>query len=144
MRKILSIILALMLVVMCLSPAKDVQADSNGLILVDSTAYYDKYKAGHGADGRPLVEGLTIAGKKEWIGMSVVLYDLDKNMIGIYEVRDTGYGQASGYGQSQILKGKTVGTIEAGKCIDIYFDSYAECVQWGRKKVYMQLVKAVG
>ena len=116
----------------------------NNLICVDSTAYYDKYNHGYGADGRPLVEGLTLAGKPEWVGMSAVLYDTDMNYIGTYEFRDTGYGQSTGRGKSKILKGRNVGTIENGTCIDVYFDSYAKCRQWGRRKVYMQLVKAVG
>lgn len=114
------------------------------LIKVESTAYYDSNGYGHGADGRPLVEELTIAGKKEWLGYSAVLYDEDMNYIGIYEFRDTGYGQESGQGSSTLLKNKTVGTIENGTCIDIYFTNHQKCKVWGRRKVYMQLVKAVG
>ena len=118
--------------------------DTNDLLLVDSTAYYDKYGYGHGADGRPLVEGLTLAGKREWLGMSAMVYDTDMNLIGIYEFRDTGYGQSTGQGSSKILKNRSIGTIENGTCIDVYFDTYVDCVQWGRRKVYMQLIKAVG
>ena len=121
-----------------------VLGSSEDLILVDSTAYYDKYNYNHGADGRPLVEGLTLAGKTEWVGMSAVLYDTDMNYIGMYEFRDTGYGQSTGKGTSKILKNKSIGTIENGTCIDVYFSDYNKCKEWGRRKVYMQLVKAVG
>ena len=144
MKKYISgIIATIVLIIICLCSVS-VKADDNGLILVDSTAYYDSHGYGYGATGQPLVEGLTIAGRKEWIGMSVAIYDLDLNLIGIYEVRDTGYGQATGKGSSKILKGRSVGTIENGTCIDVYFDSYAKCRQWGRRKVYIKLIKAVG
>lgn len=117
---------------------------NNGMMLVDSTAYYDAYGYGHGADGRPLVEGLTIAGKKEWLGKTAILYDMDYRMIGIYEFRDTGYGQPTGKGQSQILKGRTIGTIENGTCVDVYFSSYAKCKEWGRRKVYLEVLNGKG
>ena len=121
------------------------QADKgNNLTLVDSTAYYDKYNYGIGADGRPLVEGLTIAGAPEYLGMSAALYDTDMNYIGTFEFRDVGYGQSTGKGQSKLLKGKSKGTIETGQCIDIYFDTLADCKAWGRRKVYMQIIKARG
>ena len=116
----------------------------NNLICVDSTAYYDVNNYGYGANGRPLIEGLTLAGKPEWVGMSAVLYDTDMNYIGIYEFRDTGYGQSTGQGVSKLLKNKSIGTIENGTCIDIYFSDYNKCKEWGRRKVYIQLVKAVG
>ena len=117
---------------------------SEELLLVDSTAYYDKYHYGHGADGRPLIEGLTLAGKREWLGMSAMLYDSDMNLLGIYEFRDTGYGQSTGQGNSTILKDKSIGTIENGTCIDVYFDTYEKCVEWGRRKVYMKLIESEG
>ena len=143
-RYVIGLVMFLAIVLFALWLAKPVQADENGLMLVDSTAYYDKYGYGHGADGRALVEGLTLAGKKEWIGMSAALYDTDMNYLGTYEFRDTGYGQSTGKGSSKILKGRSVGTIENGTCIDVYFNTYSGCKSWGRRKVYMKLIKAVG
>lgn len=125
-------------------PSEEVCAESGGWKLVDATAYYDVYGYGYGATGQPLVEGLTIAGRPEDLGKTAYIYDLDKNLIGIYEFRDTGYGQATGYGSSRILKGKTKGTIEVGQCIDIYMTTYAKCKAWGRQKVYLRIVEAVG
>lgn len=141
---IYGLVIFVLIVIFALWLSKPVSADENGLMLVDSTAYYDKYHYGHGADGRTLVEGLTLAGKREWLGMSAALYDMDMNYIGTYEFRDTGYGQSTGYGKSKLLKGRSVGTIENGTCIDVYFDTYADCVRWGRRNVYMKLIKAVG
>lgn len=114
------------------------------LKLIDATAYYDSYGHGYGADGRKLVEDLTIAGRVQDLGKTAILYDMDYRLIGIYEFRDTGYGQATGYGNSQILKGKSVGTIENGTCVDIYMGTKNKCQQFGRQKVYIQIVDAKG
>lgn len=114
---------------------------------VDVTAYYDyKYHLGIGKDGRPLVEGLTIAGREAWLGYTIALYDTDYTLIGLYEVRDTGYGRSLGwnYGKSQLRKGSPIGDIEAGLTLDLYFDSKEDCINWGRRKCYMQLIKSVG
>lgn len=114
------------------------------LRLIDSTAYYDSYGHGHGATGRKLIEGVTVAYKPEDLGKTAVIYDTDMRLIGIYEITDTGYGQSTGKGKSKILKGKTIGTIENGTCIDIYFKTRAACQRWGRRKVYVQIVNARG
>ena len=114
---------------------------------VEVTAYYDYlYHLGIGADGRKLVEGLTIASKKEWMGYTIALYDLEYRLIGLYEVRDTGYGKMLDwrYGKSKLRQGKPIGDIEAGLTLDLYFKTYEDCLKWGRKKCYMQLIKAVG
>ena len=139
-----------LLIILCaLALAKPVNAEGGQkqpvLVKVQTTGYYDYlYHWGIGYDGRPLVEGLTVAGKPEWLGMSCALYDLDMRLIGIYEFRDIGYGKSLGYGQSQILKGRSVGDIEAGKTIDIYFNSRADALAWGRRTCYMQLINAKG
>lgn len=111
-------------------------------LLVDSTAYYDSHGYGFGSCGRPLVEGLTIAGRVEWLDRYVTLYEVNEDgsigdKIGRFQFLDTGYGQATGIGQSKILQGRSVGTIESGQCIDIYFSSKAKCSEWGRRKVYI-------
>lgn len=111
-------------------------------ILVDSTAYYDKYKV-RKVHGYTLTEGRTLAGMTAWRGKWVELYRVNKDgtvgsLIGSYRFEDVGYGQSTGYGHSKLLKGKSVGTIECGLCIDIYFNTYRECVNYGRQKVYMK------
>lgn len=143
---VLIILCVICFVTLMIGLATPVQAEESQpeLKLIDATAYYDSYGHGCGADGRPLVEGVTIAGKPEWLGMTAVLYDMDMRLIGIYEFRDTGYGQPTGYGRSKIIKGKTVGTIENGTCVDIYMSNKEKCKAWGRRTIYMQLIKAVG
>ena len=144
MKKICIIAGVMILLVWSAFVVVTVKADDNGLIMVESTAYYDKYNHGHGATGEKLIEGLTLAGKKEWLGMSAALYDMNMNYLGTYQFSDVGYGQSSGYGSSKLLKGRSIGTIENGTCIDIYFDTYADCMAWGRKNVYMKLIEAKG
>jgi len=114
------------------------------LRLIDSTAYYDSYGHGHGATGRKLIEGVTVAYRPEDLGKTAVIYDTNMRLIGIYEITDTGYGQSTGKGKSKILSGRTIGTIENGQCIDIYFRTKAACQRWGRRKVYVQIIEAKG
>ena len=145
------IIIFALIVIGALSLARPVQAEAGqqepGLRQVDVTAYYDYlYHWGISKDGRPLVEGLTIAGPAAWMGYTVALYDLDMNFIGYFEVRDTGYGRPLGwkYGASQMRKGSSIGDIEAGLTLDLYFDSKQSCIDWGRRKCYMKLIKSEG
>lgn len=114
------------------------------LRLIDATAYYDSYGHGHGATGQRLIEGVTVAYRQEDLGKTAVIYDTDMKLIGIFEITDTGYGQSTGKGKSKILPGRSVGTIENGQCIDIYFSTRAACERWGRRKVYVQIINARG
>ena len=145
---IIIIVMTILMVMFCIHlGTREVKAAEKQpeLVKVSTTGYYDYlYHMGIGYTGQPLVEGLTVAGKKEWLGMRCALYDMDMRLIGIYECRDIGYGRSLGYGKSQIIKGRSLGDIEAGKTIDIYFSSRAAALKWGRKTCYMQLIKAVG
>lgn len=114
------------------------------MLLVSSTAYYDEYNR-HSASMRELVEGKSIAGKVSWLNRSVNIYSCNSDgtvgdFLGTYTFDDTGYGAESGVGESSILSGRTVGTIENGTCIDFYFDTESDCIQYGRKNVYIQFV----
>jgi len=67
--------------------------------------------------------------------------------IGYLEIKDTGYGKPTGYGQSDIIEGKTVGTIESGKQIDVYFPTYQECKKFMKDtggKVFILKVEGRG
>lgn len=83
------------------------------------------------ADGSKVRKGI-MAGKPEWLGLTALMYeDMDGkpgNLLGIYEIKDTG-------GDDR---------IQNGTCVDIYNPDYNWCVEWGRKKVIIQLVNAVG
>lgn len=114
------------------------------MLLVSSTAYYDEYNR-HSASMRELIEGHSIAGKVSWLNRSVNIYKCSSDgtvgdFIGTYTFDDTGYGAESGIGESKILEDRTVGTIENGTCIDFFFDTEAECVDYGRRNVYIQFI----
>ena len=104
-------------------------------IKVNSTGYWNKYNA-HCADGTWPTPGV-LAGKREWIGKSVDLYDIDHNYIGTYTFHDVGYGRSIGYGNSKLKEGECLGDIEAGLTIDIFFSTESECNSYGRRDVYM-------
>ena len=100
--------------------------------VVECTAYCDE---GVTASGKKTVEGRTIAGAKEWIGCIGVLYEVDEDggigdFIGIYEFTDTGYGKD--------------GDIPRGETVDIYMEEEDACMEWGRKDVYVQIVRGKG
>ncbi|WP_342756782.1 hypothetical protein [Kineothrix sedimenti] len=95
---------------------------------IESTAYcYGEITA----SGQAVREGIA-AGRKEWIGLTAILYKDDNgkvgDFIGIYEILDTGGDER----------------IKSGTCIDIYMPDYDDCREWGRKNVWVQLVDAVG
>ncbi|WMC91223.1 hypothetical protein [Kineothrix sp. MB12-C1] len=95
---------------------------------IESTAYcYGEITA----SGQAVREGIA-AGRKEWIGLTAIVYTDDSGevgeLIGIYEILDTGGDER----------------IQDGRCIDIYIPDYKEAISYGRKTVWMQLVDAKG
>lgn len=104
-------------------------------IKINSTAYYNKYNA-YCADGTWPKPGV-LAGKTEWIGKSVELYDSEYNYMGDYTFHDVGYGKSVGYGRSVLHKGEALGDIEAGVTIDIFMNTLTECQSYGRKEIYL-------
>lgn len=96
--------------------------------LIEATAYCDK---GITADGSKVRDGI-IAGKKEWIGKQAVIYTVREDglpeYMGIYEFKDTGGDQR----------------IREGSCIDIWVESEEDCINWGRRPIYIQIVDGKG
>lgn len=95
---------------------------------IESTAYYEGEVT---ASGQKVREGIC-AGRKEWLGLTCIVYEDDDgspgDYIGIYEMLDTGSDRR----------------IREGKCIDIYMPEKETCLEWGRRKVWVQLVEADG
>lgn len=91
------------------------------------------------ASGEHVREGI-VAGKRSWLGKVAILYDLDMNIIGIYEFKDTGAGiDTDGDGKGD--------SIKKGKSIDVYRDTLDECYDWIRTYgdyVLMMIVDAEG
>lgn len=76
------------------------------------------------ASGEHVREGI-VAGKRDWLGKVAILYDLNMNIIGIYEFKDTGAGiDTDGDGKGD--------SIKKGKSIDVYRDTLDECYDWIR------------
>ena len=86
-----------------------------------------------------------IAGRKEWLGMAAVLYEVKEDgtlgdFIGYYEFCDTGAGidtDNDGIGD----------TIETGNSVDVWQPNMGSARAWIKEHgdyVYMQIVPAVG
>lgn len=88
------------------------------------------------ASGEAVREGI-VAGKRSWIGKTAVIYDLNMNVIGIYEFLDTGAGiDTDGDGKGDSIKN--------GKSIDVYRDTLDRCHDWVRlfgDYVYLQIIE---
>lgn len=118
--------------------------DEMPLTKVSSTAYSDE-DIYTNASGRPLQVGYSVAGKIAWLGRSINVWKSNEDgsvgeFMGVYRFDDTGYGAESGVGQSIILEGRTIGTIENGTCIDFFMDNEEVCLQYGRHDVYIQFI----
>lgn len=97
---------------------------------VSSTAYYNP-KGNKTADCSDTIAGLTLAGKKEWLGKGCYIYNVAEDgsigsCRGYYEFHDTGWGR-----DGDILRGETV---------DIYMTTKDECVTYGRQDIYILFV----
>jgi len=91
-----------------------------------TTAYCLHGTTATGGTTRP-----NIAACNTHVGEIAVIYTLDGEYLGQFEITDTG---------------KTNG-LKAGKVIDVWFDTYDECKQWMRiteGKVRVQWIKGIG
>ncbi len=117
-----------------------VEARAEKLVKVDATAYTNPNN-NLTYSGNPTVEGVTLGGKKEWIGERVILFYSDEDgslgeLYGCMEFQDTGNGRAS-----RKYPGKT--DIETGETIDIYMEDYDDCIEWGRQEMYVLFLDEV-
>ena len=108
---------------------------------VRCTCYIDR---GTTASGRQTREGI-IAGRKEWLGMMAVLYEVKEDgtlgdFIGCYEFCDTGAGiDTDGDGNGD--------TIKTGNSVDVWQPSMTNARAWIKEHgdyVYMQIVDGKG
>lgn len=100
------------------------------MLKVEATAYWNKYNR-KTADGSSCKTGITLAGKRSWLGKACYIYRCNSDgsvgeCLGYREFHDTGYGKN--------------GDIPRGETIDIYMPTESECRQWGRKNVYIQFI----
>ena len=75
---------------------------------------------------------------KSYIGQTAIVYSVSGQLIGYFEIYDTGYGRTSTNGN---------GTIENEECIDIFMESDKDGKDFIQKygnKCYVKIVNAVG
>jgi len=95
------------------------------------------------ADGSKVREGI-VAGKREWLGYTCIMYENNDgkigDLIGIYEFKDTGAGiDTDGDGKGD--------SIKKGLSIDVYRDTLDRCYEWIEEYgdyVFIQVVYGVG
>lgn len=109
----------------------------------------------HGSHGDRMKTGY-VAYTPESYGYCMMIYKAEPtdegyelgDYIGMYEIRDTGYGKATGTGKSVVRADKNSrGTIEAGLSVDAYHPTLAECRQWMKQTngmIFIQLVPGKG
>lgn len=96
------------------------------------------------ANGQYPVEGLSVAGKEEWLGKTIIMYSVGSNggigeFIGYFQFTDTGYGIS--------VPESDKGTIQLGYSIDVYRDNENGVNEWIATYgdyVYIQIVDAKG
>lgn len=90
------------------------------------------------ASGDAVREGI-VAGKREWMHSVAVLYDMNMNLIGFFEFKDTGAGiDTDGDGKGD--------TIKNGKSIDVYRDTLQGCRDWVKTYgdyIYLMIIEDV-
>lgn len=134
-KRILTTILSLALTLPLVAQAKGIEPDEvNDFKKMHTTAYCQGTTT---ALGHKVRKGICAVDKghlgENWVA---VVYSADgTEFYGYYECLDTGFGgDADGDG---------VGSIEEGKCIDIYFPTYEECKEWMKKTKGKCLVKYI-
>lgn len=117
-------------------------------VKIRCTCYLD---SGTTASGCQTREGI-MAAKTEWMGCIAEVNAINEDgtvgeFIGFFEILDTGYGRETGHGESKILKGKTLGTIETGETVDIWQPTLHAAEEWIDRYgdyVYIKLVRGAG
>lgn len=100
------------------------------LLKIEATAYCNPHN-NPTASGAKTVEGETLSGKRAWMGERVlVFYEEDGepgNLYGLMEFQDTGGDER----------------IKNGEVIDIFMEEYDDCIEWGRKDVFLLFLDEV-
>lgn len=124
----------------------------DGAMLVETTGYY---QGTHGSHGDKMRKGY-VAYTPETYGYCMEIYEAIETdagyelgeFIGLYEVKDCGYGRSLGYGTSEIRRDKKyAGSIESGLSVDTYFPTLPECREWMKKTngmIFIRVIPAKG
>ena len=120
-KRILSVLLVLLMLFLILLYSLPVEASEKYPVRKMRVTCYTYPEGIITASGSEVREGI-IAAKKEWMDALIVLYDMDMNFIGYFEVKDTGFGIDK--------DGDGVGSIQEGTSLDVFRSSLERCYDW--------------
>lgn len=125
----------------------------DGAMLVETTAYN---QGTHGSHGDKMRTGY-VAYTPETYGYCMEIYEAIPTdagyevgeFIGLYEIRDCGYGRSTGTGGASSIRADkdSRGTIESGLSVDRYAPTLNECREWMRKTkgmIFIRLIEGKG
>lgn len=120
--------------------------------LFDTTAYH---QGEYGSHGDKMREGYC-AGAPDLYGAAVTIYEAIEteegykigDYIGMFELKDTGYGRSTNKGKSRVRSDKKyAGSIESGTHLDIYRNDLSRCWEWMHRtqgKIFAVITPAKG
>lgn len=120
-KRILSVLLVLLMLFLILLYSLPAEASEKYPVRKMRVTCYTYPEGSITASGYEVREGI-VAAKKDWMDALVVLYDMDMNFIGYFEVKDTGFGIDK--------DGDGIGSIQEGTSIDVFRDDLDRCREW--------------
>jgi hypothetical protein len=133
-KRIISVLLVLLMLLMLILYSLPAEASEKYPVRKMRVTVYTYPEGSITASGCEVREGI-VAAKKEWMNALVVLYDMDMNFIGYFEVKDTGFGID--------WDGDGIGSIQEGTSIDVFRDDLDRCKEWIEKYgdyCYVQII----
>lgn len=133
-KRILSVLLVLLMLLLLILYSLPAEASEKYPVRKMRVTCYTYPEGSITASGCEVREGI-VAAKREWMDALVVLYDMDMNFIGYFEVKDTGFGIDK--------DGDGIGSIQAGTSIDVFRNSLEQCHEWTERYgdyCYVQII----
>lgn len=133
-KRIISVLLVLMMLLLLILWNLPAEASEKYPVRKMRVTCYTYPEGSITASGCEVREGI-IAAKKDWMDALVVLYDMDMNFIGYFEVKDTGFGIDK--------DGDGVGSIQDGTSLDVFRSSLDRCHEWTERYgdyCYVQII----
>lgn len=133
-KRILSVLLVLLMLFLLILYSLPAEASEKYQVRKMRVTCYTYPEGSITASGCEVREGI-VAAKKNWLDALVVLYDMDMNFIGYFEVKDTGFGIDK--------DGDGIGSIQEGTSIDVFRSSLERCHEWTERYgdyCYVQII----
>lgn len=133
-KKIISVLLVILMLLLTILWGLPVNASEKYPVRKMRVTCYTYPEGSITASGSEVREGI-VAARKDWMDALVVLYDMDMNFIGYFEVKDTGFGIDK--------DGDGIGSIQEGTSIDVFRSSLERCHEWTERYgdyCYVQII----